>query len=199
MTITPDFIPHKKFHLGSWLIEKDNPSWYYFLPKRNIKNYTYDENFYDSLDSPLKNVVKFLHKKNIDTTPSCTGHFYPKKVFDKTYDSLSDASKKIKGKGLILQNPETGEFYRYRDSDYVLPWDKNEFVNRALIHQTKGCLGVKPKDINMVKHFVKSPIKGFKTYYDPNHNIVIFVTTSTSNEEKNNKWEYFTDKVFNLF
>ena len=37
--VTPDFVPHNKFHLGSWLIEKDNPSWYYFYPKRDLKNF----------------------------------------------------------------------------------------------------------------------------------------------------------------
>lgn len=197
MRITPDFIPHNKFHLGSWLIEKDNPSWYYFLPKRDLKNIFYGKNFYDTLDKPLKTVVKFLHKNNINTTPSCTGHFYPKKVFEKTFDSLNQASNTIKNKGLILQNPETGEFYKYRDSDYVLPWNKNDFVGEALSHQTKGCLGIKPNNSEISNLFIKRPIKGFKTFHDPNHKIIIFVTKSNSPEEKNDKWEYFTEKIIN--
>ena len=52
--ISPDFIPHTKFHLGSWLIEKDNPSWYYFYPKRELNNFNYNKNFYSSLMSKYK-------------------------------------------------------------------------------------------------------------------------------------------------
>ena len=197
--ITPDFIPHNKFHLGSWLIEKNNPSWYYFYPKKSLNKFNYDKNFYSTLDNPLKNVVKFLHQNKIDTTPSCSGHFYPKDIFKKTFDSLKSAEKNIKGKGLILQNPETGEFYKYRNEDYVLPWGKDEFTDRALIHQRKGCLGIKPKNNDILNHFKKSPIKGFKTFYDPNHKIIIFVTDSNSPEEINEKWGYFTDKIMSLF
>lgn len=198
MIITPDFIPHKNFHLGSWLIEKDNPSWYYFHPKRDLKNFNYSKNFYETLDKPLREVVKFLHQNNVDTTPSCAGHFYPKEIFRETYGSLKGNEKNIRGKGLILQNPETGEFFKYRNSDYVLPWDEETFVDRAMGHQTKGCLGLKPQDNKLSKHLTSKPISGFKTYFDRDNNIVIFVTDSNSVEEKNDKWNNFTNQIMKL-
>lgn len=198
MIVTPDFIPHKHFHKGSWLIEKDNPNWYYFYPKRK-NNFNYEKNFYQTLDEPLKKVVKYLHQIGLNTTPSCAGHFYPERSFENIYDQLDNQRKKIQNKGLILQNPETGEFYRYRNEDYVLPWDKDYFVNRAEDYQSNGCLGIKSPNKNTTLHLTDKPIKEFKTLYDKNNNVIIFLTKSDSVKDRNDKWDYFTEKMMNLF
>ena len=47
--ISPDFIPHKHFHKGSWLIEKDNPDWYYFYPNR-INQFNYNDKYVYTLE-----------------------------------------------------------------------------------------------------------------------------------------------------
>lgn len=196
--ISPDFIPHKHFHKGSWLIEKDNPDWYYFYPKRKNQS-NYNNKFYSTLDEPLKDVVRFLHGINLNTTPSCSGHFYPERSFDKIYNNLKKQETKINKEGLILQNPETGEFYKYRDGDYSLPWDKNTFLDKAENYQTKGCLGIKSPNDLITNILRKNHVDGFKKLFDNKNKVIIFLTKSNNSEERNQKWDYFTEKIKNMF
>lgn len=198
MRITPDFIPHKYFHKGSWLINDHNPEWYYFYPKR-VNKFNYDKKFYSTLDPQLKKVVEFLHEINLDTTPSCAGHFYPEKSFEKIFNGLEKQKNKINGEGLVLQNPETGEFYKYRNSEYNLPWDKDTFSEKGEEYQKTGCLGIKITNGLIGNILLNNPIKGFKNLHDKKDNIIIFLTKSNSAKERDQKWDYFTDKINNLF
>lgn len=195
--VTPDFIPHKHFHKGSWLIEKGCPDWYYFYPKRN-NQFNYNKNFYSTLDKPLTDVVKYLHSINLNTTPSCAGHFYPEKSFENIYDKLKKQKNKIKGQGLILQNPETGEFYKYRNSDYDLPWDRDTFLEKSEDYQTKGCIGIKCPNKFITNALMNNPIDGFRNLLDNKNNVVIFLTKSKNGEERDQKWNHFTNEIKSL-
>lgn len=196
--ISPDFIPHKHFHKGSWLIEKDNPDWYYFYPKR-INHFNYGNDFYSTLDNSLKDVVKYLHEINLNTTPSCSGHFYPEKSFEKIYDKLKKQETKINKQGLVLQNPETGEFYKYRNEDYSLPWGEETFLSKAEDYQKKGCLGIKSPNKLITNILKNNNIDGFKKVFDNKNNVIVFLTKSNDSKERDQKWDYFTEKIKNMF
>src|SRR4030095_6334738 len=110
MKITPRLIPHAAFHTGIWLLSVERPDWYYFMEKKN-KNIISDKHFIKSVDKPLRKLVRFLHKRGIKTTPSCSGHHISERNLENIYDSLEKDRDQIRSTGLKLKDSETGKIY----------------------------------------------------------------------------------------
>src|SRR5204862_7330019 len=106
MKITPEFIPHEQFHKGIWLQPVNRPSWYYFM-KMKSTNDIKNEDFMESVDAPLKELVSFLYQRDIKTTPSCSGHHKSEMNFEEIYDALEKDKEEIRNNGLQLKDIET--------------------------------------------------------------------------------------------
>lgn len=191
MKITPDFIPHNKFHNGRWLLPLERPYWYYFKEERN-KNLISNKDFLKSVDKPLKELVKYLHKKGIKTTPSCAGHHISEKNFEKIYDSLKKDKKDIGNNGLMLEDCETGKIYIYKNKNYHLPWSKKFFLNEVMEYQKQGVIGIKLKNKKLRKEVLKINIPDVKI---KEKDAVLFIYTKDKNGNNLSKWKKITKKV----
>lgn len=139
--ISPELIPHAQFHKVKWLISPSQPPWYYFM-KSSGRNKIANRDFLKSVDKPLRNLVKFLHVKGIETTPSCAGHSKRKKDFEKIYKKLINDETHIKNGGLELKDIETGKLFLYQDKNYILPWNRKTFLHHVLSYQQNGIIGI---------------------------------------------------------
>jgi hypothetical protein len=137
--------------------------------------------FLKSVDGPLKELVKFLHRKGIKTTPSCSGHHKSEKAFEKIYSSLEKDKVEIRNDGLKLQDIETGKFYLYQDENYILPWQRKVFLHKILSYQQKGVIGIiTGKRGRMKRKILSLKIAGTKIQEKDS---IIFIFTD---EEKEN-------------
>jgi len=180
--IYSDLIPHSEFHKGYWLSINESNPWYYFFPTQRTYELPSNPDFYKTLDKDLKGVVALLHKNEIPTTPSCSGHFFGPEHYSKIYRRLEQNTEKIKSEGVILENSETGVEYYYRNVGYELPWSLDHFVSKSLDYQKTGVLGfVDPSQT--LKEIIPSD---FKIIQD--NDITIILEISQDEEEKKLKW-----------
>lgn len=180
--ISPDFIPHADFHKGYWLSTSEDNPWYYFFP--TLRPYTIPTNpsFYYTLDIDLQKIVSLLHKNKIPTTPSCAGHFFSPEHYIEIYERLERNAEMITGRGVILENSETGTKYFYKNKKYRLPWSVDFFVEKSLSYQKTGVLGfVDPKQI--VQGIIPSE---FEIIQDGE--VVLMLETSQNGKERKLKW-----------
>ena len=140
--ITPELIPHEDFHTGRWLLPVKRPGWYYFM-KSNGHHEVQNRNFLPSVDKPLRELVTWLHKRGIKTTPSCAGHVFSKEELDAVYDDLEKDAVDIVNSGLELKDIESGEVYLLCDPAYRLPWTRREFLHKISSYQQKGVRGLR--------------------------------------------------------
>ena len=138
--IRADLVPHIDFHKGYWF--KSNISdWYYF--KEQKRPYTIPEYFnYSLLDKELLSLIIFLHKKNIPTTPSCSGHFFPEEYFIELYQKIKIEEHLIRSVGLELKNIETQEIINFKDKNYRFTYPQRSFTKLAQPYSKQGILGV---------------------------------------------------------
>lgn len=191
MKITPDFIPHNKFHTGSWLLPIKRPNWYYFTEQKN-RNTISNKDFPQSVDGPLKELVKYLHKRGIKTTPSCSGHHINEKNFEKIYDSLKEDKKEIRNNGLVLDDCETGKIYIYKNKNYLLPWSKKMFLKMVMLYQKEGVIGIKLRNKKLRKEVLKIKIPQVKI---KEKDSILFIFTKDKNGNNLSKWKKITKKV----
>lgn len=187
--MTPNFIPHTKFHRASWYHEPGQCEWYWYTPRKSWK-LDRSDSFYNSLDAPLHDIVKLLHKRGIYTTPSCAGHVQDSIFYENIWDTLNQQSKRIRSGGIQLVDPETKHSIQYNDPTYKLPWNKRKFVRIALQHGTIGCLGVYTKNQNIQ---LPDRIPGFITKQDGL--FTIYLTKSDSQSEIAEKWNRFKQMI----
>jgi hypothetical protein len=174
MKITPELIPHSEFHKGTWLISTENPCWYYFLKKRN-PNHVNSRDFLKTVDGPLRELVKFLHAKNIKTTPSCSGHHFSKAHFTGLYNALLADREKVRNGGIELVDVQNDRTFLFKKKDYDLPWSRPEFVTRITEYQKKGILGIRLHDSRVKKELLKTEIKDVRFYERAG---IVFIHTS---------------------
>ena len=134
-----DLVNHLDFHKGYWY--KSNISdWYYF--KHQDRPYEIYKKFeYSSLDNELISLVKSLHKKNIPTTPSCSGHSLSEDYFLNLFEQIKIEEYLIRNKGLKLRNIETQETLEFKDFRYKFPYDRDTFLKLAIPYSKHGVLG----------------------------------------------------------
>jgi hypothetical protein len=193
MKISPNFIPHEMFHKGYWLNPVKDNSWYYFQPSKREFDTKLPKEFYSTLDEKFKGIVPYLHQKGIPTTPSCTGHFKNNSTFKKVYSNLEKHKSEINNNGLLLQNPETGEFLKYYNPTYSLPWDENQFVEKCSEYQKRGCLGLIINDYYQQNELMDIDFNT-NTYWDDNTNCFLIITKPDTEIEMNGCW----DNIINL-
>lgn len=187
--MTPDFIPHTKFHRASWYNEPGQCEWYWYTPRKSWKLNT-DKTFYDSLDQELTDIVKQLHKQGMLTTPSCAGHDRADSHYENIWDSLNKQKQRIRKSGIQLVNPETNHMLQYKDPTYELPWSKKRFVDIATKHGSIGCLGIHPgKHQNMLPDKVPGFIK------KQDGPFTIYLTRSADAADIAKKWNMFKQKI----
>lgn len=187
-----DLIPHKYFHRGYWLAIKESNPWYYFFPAKRSYTLPKDSSFYNTLDPGLVKVVKYLHSKNVITTPSCTGHFSDANYYEEVYGRLLTQATKIQNEGILLTNPETKAQYYYRNKNHRLPWNRQEFVGKSLDYQTKGVLGVVDRNKNLY-----SSLKPF-CEVDHNEGITLIYESTKDLKQKTEEWKRITECVMEV-
>jgi hypothetical protein len=189
--ITPDFIPHHKFHEGSWLLPVEKPDWYYFKKGEN-KNHISNKNFIKTVDRPLKELVTYLHSKGIRTTPSCAGHHFAERKFEKVYDALRRDKKRIRNGGLLLKDSETGKMYVYKDEEYNLPWTKRTFLKTMMSYQKQGVIGIRLRNKKLRQRLLQLEIPNVKIT-EKNSLLLIMVMNGTGYNSKS--WKKTTEEL----
>lgn len=190
--INPGFVPHETFHKYSWLIPESS-NWYYWTERKSPIEIPKNKSFYKTLDSPLKDSVIALHKKGIPTTPSCSGHFNPDSFYSKIFDSLKEEEKSIREGGIKLKDPESDHDFVYKDSGYMVPWDKNSFLEISKDHGRKGIIGILDPNEGIYKLLRETPNQDSQALREGN--ITFFVTNPKDQKSLNSSWEYFNDSI----
>ena len=88
------------------------------------------------------------------TTPSCSGHHIKERNLEKIYCNLQQDALLINADGIDMVDVESGKLEHFKDRNYVLPWDKYDFVNQLSMYQHKGVLGLRSDD-EMLKSYLK--------------------------------------------
>jgi len=195
--ITPDFIPHTEFHTGKCLLPVNSPFWYYFIKTANNNNIV-NVSFLKSVDEPLKDLVQFLHNYGIKTTPSCAGHHFSEKNFEIIYNHLEQDKYEIRTRGLKLTDIETGKIYLFKNVNYVLPWERNDFLEQAKTYQQKGIIGIRLKDHEEIKNrILHLQFEGVSIWEEDS--IVFIYVNNDANGENMETWKRITFELKKLF
>lgn len=187
--MTPNFIPHTKFHRASWYNEPGQCEWYWYAPRKSWKLDRSSE-FYASLDEPLQDIVKILHRRGMYTTPSCAGHIQNIEFYENIWDTLKQQSQRIQNGGIQLVNPETKHSIHYNNPTYKLPWSKPTFTQIAMQHGPIGCLGIYSGKQNAS---LPDRVPGFIIKRDGA--FTIYLTKSDSKPEIAEKWNQFKQLI----
>ena len=188
--LSPDFIPHNRFHLASWYKEMNGCEWYWSGGPRSEWGFPFNQDFYNTLDPELKTVVKKLHESGIVTTPSCAGHIVEDGYYGNKWEELKEQEERVNGKGIILIDPETSRFTTYKNPKYRVLWSKDQFIEAGQKHGKIGCLGIIP---GIRRHHIPNNIDGFEKREDGK--FLIFTTQSDSKKEIEEKWNHFSNRI----
>jgi hypothetical protein len=195
--ITPELIPHTEFHKGTWLLPVNGADWYYFMKKQPPHIIT-NKNFISSVDKPLRDLVRFFHKKKIKTTPSCSGHHFKVVDLEKIYDDLEEDRHKINTVGLELKDVETGEIFQYRDPHYNLPWRKTGFLKQVKDYQQKGVIGFETGDNRQIKdELLRLHIDGAKII--AKDKMIFILTVENKYGDNTSLWRRITKQIKEVF
>jgi hypothetical protein len=190
-------IPHDRFHLGSWLRSTEHPTWYYFSEKRNPNKIT-NRSFLSSVDGPLRELVEFLHKKNIRTTPSCAGHHIGERHLEKIYSGIEKDACIICDEGLRLEDIETGEIHYCCEKNYVLPWNKEEFVEKLSLYQQKGVIGLHlTNKSKLTQKILELDIEGVST--EKKNSILLIYANGNREGDNRSEWCQTTKEIKRIF
>jgi hypothetical protein len=180
MKLNPNIIPHKDFHKGIWLRSNKSP-WYFFYKIKRDYKIPGNDKFYDTVDENLYDIIKLLHSKNIPTTPSCSGHIVSPKYYSNLFDTIKLVKNDIEDGGVKLLDPESGDKYFYKNRNYRLPWDKDEFIDSMDKYQKIGVLGFVDK--NNLHNSLSNRIN-----VTNDDGITLIHTKSNSENEIKNNW-----------
>lgn len=192
--ISPDFIPHEKFHRHKWLIPKSGRNkWYYQEESNGILSSSLDSEFKETLDPLIREAVEILHKKGIPTTPSCSGHFSEDSHYDKVYEDLVKECGEIRSTGILMMDPQTKEEILLKDPDYILPWGKGSFIEKAREHGKIGVLGFHDPHRKYFNKLEESRIPHSQILRDGD--ISIFIVSPIEENDLAECWGLFTSSV----
>jgi hypothetical protein len=191
-SITPDLIPHSRFHTGAWLLPIERPDWYYFVRRRNTNTIANDR-FLKSVDRPVRPLVRWLHERGIKTTPSCSGHHMAERSLEKIYEDLKRDGREIRNTGLRLMDIETGEIVLYRNPAYSLPWTRREFLRKAVVYQRRGVLGMRLASRKPILEQIRAARIPGVTLRDRDG--VLFVFTDSDTGDNRRTWKRVTRRI----
>jgi hypothetical protein len=154
--------------------------------------------FLKSVDHPLRKLVKWLHERRIQTTPSCSGHHIKEKVFETIYSALEKDAVDIRNDGLQLQDVETGSIFTYRNKSYQLPWSLDEFIEKVGPYQQKGVIGLRLDEYKQANAALCNlQIDGVQFL---EKDAITFIFTDGEDSKGDNKaiWAEITEKVLKV-
>jgi hypothetical protein len=135
-----DLLPNDLLHTRRWYYA--TPLWYYHGPGPRPRLNT-DRTFYTLVDHDLRALCMVLHRHGLRTTPSCQGHFYPRRHYERVFEALRREESLIHTTGLPIFDAETGAGLVFQDARYRLPWDDCESLHaEAGQLRGKGYLGI---------------------------------------------------------
>ena len=146
----PSFVPHEEWADKIWLIPQKatQEPWYYAAPRTHSPADIDNPDFLESVDEPMRPLVEWLHKRGVQTGPSCAGHRISPEGFRTIWEGLCSDAERIRGAGLPLKDIENDDLYVMRNQGYELPWaDFREFLSQASAHQPIGYLPFSTKDL----------------------------------------------------
>ncbi len=197
VNITPEMIPHAQFHTGAWLLSCERPGWYYFK-KQQRRNVIRNKDFEESVDGPLRELVQFLHRKNIATTPSCSGHHIRERDFEQIYSQLKEDEKQINSAGLKMKDIESDRLFLFRNKDYKLPWSETEFLEKVIVYQQKGVLGMRLGNRKKIKEsLLKLNIEDAN--FKEKDSILFVFTNESGRADIKQVWKEITQQVKQAF
>jgi|688.fasta_scaffold04100_21 hypothetical protein len=188
MKLNPDFIPHEDFHKGLWLKTKKCP-WFFFYETPREFTIPNNESFYNTVDDDLKLLVEFLHRNNIPTTPSCSGHIHDDNHNSQLFESIKNISKDLET-GLTFNDPENKRKFFYKNKSFKLPWEKNQFIDNITEYQGKGVLGFIDKNNKLKKVSKMLPIQ-------KKGNVSLIMTDNDSQKAITKNWKEITEIIKN--
>ena len=195
--ISPDFIPHENFHRYKWLAPKSGKNkWYYQKKSDGILTTSTHRKFGETLDPLIKEAVLEFHRKGIPTTPSCSGHFNHDDHYEEIYKRLEKELKEIRSPGILLVDTETGEETLFEDSDYMLPWTKESFIEKAREHGKMGVLGFHDPERKYFNMLENRRIPHSQIIRDGD--ISIFITSPNNQDDLLECWSDFTSALFSV-
>ena len=198
LPITPELIPHEEFHTGRWLLAVERPTWYYFLHQKSLHE-VHDRRFLQSVDTPLRELVQWLHNRGIPTTPSCAGHLFRREDLVRVFDNLVLDAAAIQSSGLVLKDVESGECLLHVDHDYQLPWNREQFLHALLPYQKKGVLGFRLTElpielIRRLKRYL-SWFRSREIRVVEKGTLLLVLTNSETNEDIHRNWRIVTQCI----
>jgi len=150
------------------------------------------KSFYETVDDDLLEIIKYLHSKGIPTTPSCSGHIKKPKIYKEIYNSLIDTEKVIKNSGIYLNNPETQRRFFYKNPNYKISMEKEDFMDQIQEYQKKGVLGFSDDG------YVYSKVRNKIPSSHDNGKTFVFSKSNTTNEISD-YWKKITKLISELF
>lgn len=150
-------IPLRAFPLHKWYYAQ--PLWYYHAPA-TVHRLRSDEHFFEMVDPPLRELCRIVLAAGGCTTPSCSGHFYPRERFERIWSLLEREAAEIRGAGLLVRDSETHEPYLFAQADFTLPWaDFSEYFEAVAATQQNGYVGVAlpPRETALVERLHENP------------------------------------------
>jgi len=108
-----------------WYYSEDHNYWYYYKDRKE-SDYNYTE-LDETLDPGISKIVNFLNAKDYKTLPSCEGHKRTFNFCKKAWKNLLSDQKKIRTKGLWMNNCENSNKYYLYDPNWELPFSYDEF------------------------------------------------------------------------
>jgi hypothetical protein len=133
-------VPQRTFPLRKWFYA--NPLWYYHAPAIMHRPHA-DPRFFELVDPQLRELCRCLLAAGLRTTPSCQGHFHPRRRFERVWDELNHEAELIRTGGLVVRDSETDRALSFHEPAYRLAWeDFASFHEQAGRQQTHGYLGI---------------------------------------------------------
>lgn len=157
-----------------------------------------NDQFMESVDAPLKELVQFLHRQQVRTTPSCSGHFRRREEYKKVFAALEQDQEQIHQEGLKLKDIETGKVYHFQHKNYRLPWQEEEFLDRIMTYQHKGVLGMRLGHKRAIKKQILSlEFNGVR--FEEKENVVLILLEKPSEASNINSWQKITEAIRSIF
>jgi hypothetical protein len=128
--LSPNLIPHERFHLCDWWRVSDCDWWWW--SSRSTPNLSIDS--LSDVDPDLRGIVSAFWRRGIPTTPSCSGHL----DFDTRRDALHSS---------IIQRIKTPSTHCFRGDleSEILEMEEiqEDWYDRICDYQRRGVLGWK--------------------------------------------------------
>jgi len=123
-----------------WKPARGGPAWFYGSPRRGLTRGSTTVDM-ETVDEPVRDIVRSVHALGWSTTGSCAGHFPSAAWCERAWSQLGRDAREIKGGGLVLRDVESGVERVLQDKTWRLV-AREQFVRDNLRSSGHGALGV---------------------------------------------------------